>query len=142
MPGVVAADAARNGCPPTPALVKLTDQKIELLQAIRFETGKDLITADSEPILREVAAVLAAHPEMARVRVEGHTDGRGSVASNTALSDRRARAVKAWLVKVGGIDAARLEAKGYGPAQPIATNDTPEGRALNRRVEFAIVSRP
>ena len=79
--------------------------------------------------------MLAAHPEIASVRVEGHTDSRGSVAHNTSLSDRRAKAVRRWLIEKG-IAPARLSARGYGPSRPVADNATAEGRAANRRVEF------
>lgn len=138
--GVASADAARHGCPlPAPVLVKLTRERIEILQAVQFETAKDVIRPESEALLREVAQVLAGHPELTKVMVEGHTDAQGARDYNVALSEKRARAVKRWLVEQGGIDAARLTAEGYGPSRPIDTNDTKEGRARNRRVEFRIV---
>ncbi len=141
------AEPARHGCPPppppepppAPVLVKLTKEKIEILQSVQFETGKDVIRPESEALLTEVAGVLAAHPELTRVLVEGHTDAQGAKAFNVTLSEQRAKAVKRWLVERGGIDAARLTAEGYGPARPLDTNDTKEGRARNRRVEFRIV---
>lgn len=142
--GVAHAEPARHGCPPPPpppepVLVKLTKEKIEILQSVQFETGKDVIRPESEALLTEVAGVLAAHPELTRVLVEGHTDAQGAKAFNVTLSEQRAKAVKRWLVERGGIDAARLTAEGYGPTRPIDTNDTKEGRARNRRVEFRIV---
>lgn len=140
--GVPSTEATRHGCPapaPTPALVKLTRERIEILQAVVFETGQDVIRPESQGLLREVAGVLAAHPELAAVRVEGHTDAAGQAAANTALSARRAVAVKRWLVEQGGIDAGRLQAMGYGSTRPVAPNDTKAGRAQNRRVEFRIV---
>jgi len=124
--------------PPPAPLVKLTAEKIEILSSVQFETDRDVIRPESEPVLREVAAVFAAHPELTRVRIEGHTDSQGGVEHNTALSARRALAVKAWLV-AHGIDAGRLETAGYGPSRPIDTNATKEGRARNRRVEFTIL---
>ena len=123
--------------PPAP-LVKLTAEKIEILQSVQFETDRDVIRPESEALLAEVAAVFASHPELRRVRIEGHTDSQGGVGHNTALSARRALAVKAWLV-AHGIDAGRLETVGYGPSRPIDTNATREGRARNRRVEFRIL---
>jgi outer membrane protein OmpA-like peptidoglycan-associated protein len=145
-PGPAAADPTRNGCPPPPpatapqaALVKLTAEKIEILQSVQFETDQDVIRPESERLLAEVAGVLSAHPELRLVRVEGHTDAKGSAGHNLALSEKRARAVKRWLVERGGIAVERLDAKGYGPTHPVASNDTAEGRAANRRVEFVIV---
>lgn len=140
--GVAHAEPARHGCPPPapePVLVKLTKERIEILQAVQFETAKDVIRPESEALLTEVAGVLAAHPELTRVLVEGHTDAQGAKAFNVTLSEQRAKAVKRWLVERGGIDAARLTAEGYGPTRPIDSNDTKEGRARNRRVEFRIV---
>lgn len=120
-------------------LVKVTEQKIEILQSIQFEIDKDVIRAESEPILQAVASVLAAHAEIAKVRVEGHTDNLGPEDLNLRLSDKRAAAVRRWLVEKGGVDAGRLEAKGFGPTQPIAPNTSREGRAKNRRVDFKIL---
>lgn len=138
--GVPSTEATSHGCPaPAPALVRLTSERIEILQAVVFETGQDLIRPESQGLLREVAGVLAAHPELTTVRVEGHTDAAGQAAANTALSARRAVAVKRWLVEQGGIDAGRLQAMGFGSTRPVAPNDTRAGRAQNRRVEFRIV---
>jgi outer membrane protein OmpA-like peptidoglycan-associated protein len=72
------------------------------------------------------------------IRVEGHTDDRGAEKANLDLSQRRAQAVVAYLVRKG-VAAARLEAAGFGEARPIAPNDTAENRGRNRRVEFVIV---
>jgi outer membrane protein OmpA-like peptidoglycan-associated protein len=132
------ADPKRNGCK---ALVGGTQDAIELVQSVRvrFETGKAVIQPESDPVLGEVAGVLDAHPKIAKIRIEGYTDNAGRAAANTALSQRRAEAVKVWLVEKGGIAAARLEAKGFGPAKPIADNGTTEGRARNRRVEFKVL---
>jgi OmpA-OmpF porin, OOP family len=121
------------------AHVRLTEARIEILQSIQFESDKDVVRPESEAILKDVAALLATHPEIAHVRIEGHTDASGPVDHNLDLSDRRARAVRRWLVERGGIDAGRLEAKGYGPSKPIADNVTKEGKAKNRRVVFELV---
>lgn len=139
--GVASSDAARHGCPsaPTTALVALTKDRIQILQAVAFEPGKAVLLPESAELLRQVAAVLAAHPELTAVRVEGHTDSSGAEESNLKLSRRRAEAVKAWLVQPGGIDAGRLEAAGYGSRRPLAPNDSATGRAKNRRVEFHIL---
>jgi len=140
-----AAEPARDGAPaaaePPPALVKLTRDRIEILQSVQFETARDVIRPESERLLGEVAQVLVGHPELTRVGVEGHTDAKGSTSFNVVLSEKRAIAVKRWLVERGGVDATRLDAEGFGPARPLDSNDTEEGRARNRRVEFRIVER-
>jgi outer membrane protein OmpA-like peptidoglycan-associated protein len=134
--GVPSTDPAKHGCPEESKLVKVTKERIEILQAIQFETAKDVIRKESEPILQEVAAILRGHPEITLVRVEGHTDNTGGAELNTRLSEQRARAVQRWLVERGGVEAQRLTAQGLGPSKPIADNATQDGRARNRRVEF------
>jgi OmpA-OmpF porin, OOP family len=115
----------------------MAEGRIEIFQQIKFGTDRDVIQPVSLPVLEEVARILADHPEIARMRIEGYTDSRGSAVHNTDLSDRRAKAVRRWLVEKG-IAPGRLEAKGYGPARPVADNATEVGRAANRRVEFRI----
>jgi outer membrane protein OmpA-like peptidoglycan-associated protein len=82
--------------------------------------------------------MLSENPTI-KVEIQGHTDSKGSDSYNLALSDRRAAAVVAYLVTNLGVDPSRLTSRGYGEGMPIATNDTDAGRALNRRVEFAII---
>jgi uncharacterized repeat protein (TIGR01451 family) len=127
---------------PAPALVNLTAERIEILQSIQFETGQEVIRPESEPLLREVAALILAHPELDRIRVEGHTDSLGPADLNTRLSGQRAGSVVRWLVEKGGVEGSRLSAEGFGPSRPVASNDTREGRARNRRVEFKLVAAP
>jgi outer membrane protein OmpA-like peptidoglycan-associated protein len=125
-----------KGCPKKHSLVSVTQEKIELHQAVFFATGRATIMPQSFALLNEVADVLKARTTM-QVRVEGHTDGRGSRASNMRLSQSRADAVKAYLVG-RGIEASRMVSVGFGPDQPIETNKTSAGRERNRRVEFMI----
>jgi outer membrane protein OmpA-like peptidoglycan-associated protein len=103
--------------------------------AIVFEPGEDRLHPESMAELKVVADSLAAHPSL-RLRIEGHTDSAGNPATNAQLSRRRAESVKAALVRTYGISPERLTTDGLGSSHPIATNDTAEGRARNRRVEF------
>jgi len=104
-------------------------------QGILFDTGSDVIRPESTPTLKEIGEMLKQHADL-RLRIEGHTDDVGDDAANQRLSERRAAAVKAFLQETYQIDAARLEAQGFGETQPVAPNDTPEGRQQNRRVEL------
>jgi len=126
-----------DGCPQKYKLVVVTKTKIELKQTIYFETAKATIKRVSYPLLDEVAQALEDHPKI-RVRIEGHTDSRGTDTFNLKLSDSRANSVRNYLIR-RGIDADRMVAKGYGESVPIADNRTKAGRAQNRRVEFVII---
>jgi OOP family OmpA-OmpF porin len=105
---------------------------------INFDTAKSTISADSEAVLTQVRELLSAHPEL-KLKIEGHTDDVGASAANRTLSQQRAAAVKAWLVR-NGVAEARLSAEGLGDSRPASLNDTDEGRAKNRRVELVRVS--
>lgn len=105
------------------------------LRGIEFEFDKAEILPVSRPILDVVADQLRQCPAI-RVSVDGHTDAIGSDAYNQALSLRRAQATRNYLVEVG-IDAGRLSTQGFGESRPVDTNDTPSGRARNRRVELS-----
>jgi outer membrane protein OmpA-like peptidoglycan-associated protein len=104
-------------------------------QGIRFATSSDALLGESTPTLKEIAAMLKAHPQLA-LTIEGHTDSAGSAAANQRLSEQRAAAVKAALVSSYGVDAARLTTQGFGASKPVMPNSTDEGRAANRRVEL------
>lgn len=104
---------------------------------IRFATDSDKLTPESEPVLKEVADLMTKTKAL-KLSVQGHTDATNTDTYNMDLSQRRARAVVAWLVK-SGIAADRLVAEGFGKTRPVADNATPQGRALNRRVELAAV---
>ncbi len=105
------------------------------IYGILFDFDRDTPRPESEPQLREIAALMTADPGL-RVLIVGHTDARGAMDYNRDLSGRRARGVAAALSARFGIDAARLTPVGVGMAAPVASNRTEEGRALNRRVEL------
>lgn len=128
-----------NGCPyDSPPFVLVESDRIRIKGNILFETGQAKIQKQSFKLLDEVATVLRRNPTLGPVLIEGHTDNVGSRNYNVDLSQRRAKAVLDYLVSKG-IDRKRLSSKGFGFDQPIATNDTPLGRAKNRRVEFRLV---
>jgi len=111
---------------------------VRLNGSVHFDTDKAIIKPESFPLLDEVVGVLSKHPELAHVRVEGHTDNRGTWAYNQDLSKRRAASVVEYLVS-HGIDRKRMLSAGYGFDRPIADNGTALGRAKNRRVEFRLL---
>jgi len=102
---------------------------------ILFDTDSDRLKAESAPVIKLVAQGLEKNPNL-KLEIEGHTDSTGNAEHNLDLSKRRAEAVKAVLVSQFGVDAARLTTAGLGASKPIDSNDTPQGRAQNRRVEF------
>jgi outer membrane protein OmpA-like peptidoglycan-associated protein len=108
-------------------------------QGILFATGSDRLRPESTPTLKEIAAMLRDHATL-KLRIEGHTDAVGDDATNMKLSQQRAASVKRWLADEAGIDPARLEDAGLGETKPAATNETPEGRQQNRRVELVKVT--
>lgn len=112
----------------------LTEGKL-VTHGILFDANSDKIKPASAGTLKEIAAVLKDNPTI-KVKINGHTDSDGDDAANLALSQRRAAAVKSALNKTYDIDASRMETDGMGEKQPIADNNTPEGKASNRRVEF------
>jgi outer membrane protein OmpA-like peptidoglycan-associated protein len=122
-----------EGCKPAQDL--LATGKL-VTYGIRFATGSDVVLADSAPILRQVATWMQANPT-AKLTVVGHTDNVGGAASNLDLSKRRAASVARVLTEQFSIAADRLVPEGRGDSQAVAGNDKPEGRAMNRRVEFA-----
>lgn len=105
--------------------------------AIQFDVNSDRLRPESMNVIKEVAAALQKQPAL-KLRIDGHTDSTGDAAKNLDLSKRRAESVKNALVKLG-IGADRLTTSGLGQTKPISTNDTPQGRAENRRVEFVKV---
>jgi outer membrane protein OmpA-like peptidoglycan-associated protein len=124
------------GCPVL-FLVEQGQRRPLILQGVTFASGRSVLTEESYATLDEVAASLAAHPEI-HIEIAGHTDATGSAEVNTRLSLARARAVMMHLARAG-VSPERMVARGYGPDRPIASNGTPEGRARNRRVELSII---
>jgi outer membrane protein OmpA-like peptidoglycan-associated protein len=128
-----------DGCPDKGRQVVIVrKEKIEILQKVHFAYGRARIKPDSFGLLDQVAQVLKGHEEIKKIRIEGHTDSRGSDAANRRLSQRRAGAVRKYLIK-RGVASKRLKAVGYGEAKPIASNKSDTGRESNRRVEFVII---
>jgi outer membrane protein OmpA-like peptidoglycan-associated protein len=103
-----------------------------------FDSGQAALKPGGEKILENIAQAVRKQPDQ-RIVIEGFTDSTGSAELNRRLSEQRAQAVKAALV-ARGLDAQRIEARGYGPAYPVASNDTPVGRQLNRRVQVVIAT--
>jgi OOP family OmpA-OmpF porin len=116
---------------------KFTDAKI-VTHGINFDVDKATLRPESMGTLNQIKAVMASDPTL-KFEIDGHTDNTGTSPHNLALSQERADAVKAQLVSMG-ISADRLTTKGFGDAKPMASNDSPEGKANNRRVEFVRTS--
>jgi photosystem I P700 chlorophyll a apoprotein A2 len=128
------------------AKVTAHEIRIELSADVLFDFDRSDLRSEASASLQKVAEVLRASPE-APVTIEGHTDGKGTDAYNQPLSERRAQAVKTWLVERGGAAGARITTRGWGKAKPVAPNarpdgsDDPEGRRKNRRVEITVRTR-
>ena len=105
-----------------------------VLEGVTFASGKADITPETAEILKKALNTMKAYPDM-EVEIRGYTDNVGSRNLNMSLSQRRADSVRNWLID-GGIDPTRIIAKGFGPDNPIAPNNTPDGRKQNRRIEF------
>jgi len=131
--------------PPEPKPVKalgkakIENNEIKIPGKVHFDTDKATIKEDKETkeILQTVADVMKENTQITKLRIEGHTDDVGGKDHNQKLSDGRATAVVEWLAK-NGIDKARLDARGYGEDHPLAKNDSPANREMNRRVEFKL----
>ncbi|HKW14746.1 MAG TPA: OmpA family protein, partial [Candidatus Krumholzibacteria bacterium] len=109
-------------------------EKAIVLEGVHFQSSKAILLPESSEILDRVAEGLIAHPDV-KVEVGGHTDSDGPAATNLKLSSKRADAVRDYLIKKG-VPASQMTSKGYGETQPISDNKSPEGKAMNRRVEL------
>ena len=128
--------ASRQGCP-EPVAPPVKEERLSLAdRKLVFPVGLSEIQGDDARMLDEIAALLKSRPEVS-LRIEGHTDNTGPDQLNLTLSQDRANAVRDYLIQ-RGIAGSRLEARGYGSSRPVASNDTPEGRRENRRVEFIV----
>ncbi len=107
-----------------------------VLRGVNFDFNKASLTLNAKALLDQVGDALLARKDI-KVEIDGHTDGKGGVAYNQKLSERRADSVKAYLV-TRGVEEGRMSTKGFGKSMPIATNDTDEGREANRRVELKV----
>jgi outer membrane protein OmpA-like peptidoglycan-associated protein len=133
------AVAAAPPPPPPPAPAPPERKKI-VLRGVNFDFDKSVIRADARPLLDEAIRTLKEYGDV-RVAVDGYTDSVGSDAYNLKLSTRRAQAVADYLA-AGGIAQGRMTVTGFGESNPVASNETPEGRSENRRVELRVVTEP
>ena len=122
---------------PSKRVVAVKGKTIDFDRRIRFDSGRAVILLDSYLILDELVDTIIKN-DIHRIRVEGHTDKEGNKARNLQLSEQRARAVAEYLVKLG-IEAGRIETRGYGGTRPVVPNLTARGRAFNRRMEIYIL---
>ena len=118
---------------------RLLDEGVFRAFEVNFAFGESTLQPRATRTLDVVGAVLQRHPRL-RIEIAGHTDARGGDAFNQRLSEVRADAVRTYLLSRFGLSAERLEARGYGESQPIASNDARAGRSLNRRVEFRVLN--
>jgi OOP family OmpA-OmpF porin len=123
-------------CPDTPRGAKVNSVGCWVLNDVLFDIDKSVIRPEAYPVLNQVVEVFERNPDI-RVEVQGHTDSTASAQYNQGLSERRAAAIKAYLVS-HGIANQRLAARGFGLTKPVASNSTVEGRQLNRRVELRV----
>ncbi len=112
--------------------------RLELSTEVLFDTAKSELKPEGKAALREVVSKVTAAGK-AKLRVLGHTDSQGSSAANAKLSEARAQAVVSYLGTLEGLAGVAVDGKGYGEARPVATNDTPEGRQKNRRVDVLVL---
>ena len=133
---------SKDLCAGTPPGVKVESMgchiiEVVTLEGVHFKTGSDQLSPSARKILKSVASTLRKHDRM-RVEVAGHTDNTGSVSVNSQLSLQRARAASKFLMDLG-VNKKVLSAHGYAANQPVASNDTDEGRSKNRRVEMRFI---
>jgi OOP family OmpA-OmpF porin len=126
-----------DDCPQTPSGAKVDEGGCWSTQDILFDFDSHIVKRSYYPVLDDVFAVLMMNPTL-KIEVQGSADNIGSAAYNQLLSEKRARAVKNYLVQKG-IEPGRLDAVGYGTTRKAASNNTAAGRALNRRIDFLVI---
>lgn len=131
--GPANADPKQMGCP---RLIRLSESEIRIIQRIQFDKGSAAIPSTNQPILDQIAQILAQHPEISMLEIHGHASTDETLAADLGM--RRARAVQQALVKLG-VSVARLPLRTVGVDKPVASNTTDDGRRANRRVEFVVV---
>lgn len=129
-----------DGCPDTgdPRVI-YEDGEFKILDAVQFEHGSSKLNEDSHSLLDQVALMIKAHPQVKRVRIEGHTDDTGPEDVNQRLSQQRANSVRRYLINKG-VSPQRLSAKGYGESKPLVDGTSDSARQKNRRVQFVVES--
>ena len=145
MPGGVALNIPEQGFE-SKLLAFITDDSLAVskdkwmnFDRINFQTGKAELTLDSREQIANISAILRAYPNV-ELKIGGYTDNTGGLALNQKLSESRAKTVENALISQG-IDQGRLASEGYGPQHPVATNDTAEGRAKNRRIALRVTQK-
>jgi outer membrane protein OmpA-like peptidoglycan-associated protein len=123
-----------------PEIAKVTAERIEISESVFFETGNAVIKPESYALLDQVASILVDHPEITKMRVEGHTDSRGKADDNLQLSQERAASVVIYL-ESKGVAAERLESEGFGEDKPLVKGNNEKAWSQNRRVDFFIAER-
>jgi OmpA-OmpF porin, OOP family len=123
---------------PARPLVSIQRRAIQIRRQINFATDSAEILPTSNDLMTEIADVIIRNPQIRKIEIQGHTDNNGTAEHNMDLSQRRAESVRQWLID-HGVEADRLEARGYGMTRPLVPNITPANRARNRRVQFVIV---
>lgn len=129
-----------DGCPDTgdPRVV-YEDGEFMILDAVQFEHGSAKVNPESHSLLDQVALMIKAHPQVGKVRIEGHTDDTGPEDVNQRLSEQRAHSVRQYLINKG-VSPKRLSAKGYGESKPLEDGTSDSARKKNRRVQFVVDS--
>lgn len=126
--------------PPPKVTVQEESDRLQLGEVVHFESDRADIKPESYPLLDDVATLIQSRPQLGPIRIDGHTDNTHTEDYNLGLSRRRAEAVRDYLA-VHGVARDRLSVAGYGERCPLVGNETPEKRAINRRVDFIIVNR-
>jgi len=157
-PGTLTVQASADGYRPSTQILRLgagesgqvvfslatvdsgAEEQIWVNDSIYFETARSTVLAESHDLLDEVASVFIDHPEMTRIRIEGHTDSRGSASYNQKLSAARAAAVLEYLVEQG-VERSRLDSVGFGESRPLVEGQGEAAWSKNRRVDFFVVER-